>query len=97
MALNSFQTSGNSPGSPRCRVGVIGYGTVGSAIARRLTSPGIHNPLSHLQLTQTCDRRAREKRADVALVVEVVTASKHVIVEPGVIRGLFNHKLAEAV
>jgi homoserine dehydrogenase len=63
LALNSFQTSGNSPGSPSCRVGILGYGTVGSAIARRLTSPGDNDPLSHLQLTHICDRRAREKRA----------------------------------
>lgn len=57
--LNSFQTSGNSPGAPRCQVGILGFGTVGSAIARRLTSP--HSTPS-LQLTHICDRRAREKR-----------------------------------
>ncbi len=44
----------------RCRVGILGFGTVGSAIARRLTSPD-SPPL--LQLTHICDRRAREKRA----------------------------------
>ena len=66
MPLNSFQTSGNSPGEPRhasparCRVGILGFGTVGSAIARRLTSP---DSPSILQLTHICDRRAREKRA----------------------------------
>ena len=66
MPLNTFQTSGNSPGdarhlSPaRCRVGILGFGTVGSAIARRLTSP---DSPSILQLTHICDRRAREKRA----------------------------------
>jgi homoserine dehydrogenase len=66
VPLNSFQTSGNSPGDPRhsslarCRVGILGFGTVGSAIARRLTSPD-SPPI--LQLTHICDRRAREKRA----------------------------------
>jgi homoserine dehydrogenase len=66
VPLNSFQTSGNSPGrarpgSPaRCRVGILGFGTVGSAIARRLTGP---DSPSSLQLTHICDRRAREKRA----------------------------------
>jgi homoserine dehydrogenase len=65
VPLNSFQTSGNSPGdarsqTPRCRVGVLGFGTVGSALARRLTGPD--SPPS-LQLTHICDRRARDKRA----------------------------------
>ena len=63
MPLNSFQTSGSSPGhqaSGRCQVGILGFGTVGSAIARRLTGPD-SPPL--LQLTHICDRRAREKRA----------------------------------
>jgi len=58
--LNSFQTSGNSPGAARCRVGILGFGTVGSAIARRLTSP---HSIPALELTHICDRRAREKRA----------------------------------
>jgi homoserine dehydrogenase len=59
LALNSFQTSGNSPGA-RCRVGILGFGTVGSAIARRLTASDSH-PL--LELSHICDRRAREKQA----------------------------------
>jgi homoserine dehydrogenase len=66
VPLNSFQTSGNSPGDSRqphparCRVGILGFGTVGSAIARRLTAP---DSPSLLHLTHICDRRAREKRA----------------------------------
>jgi homoserine dehydrogenase len=60
VPLNSFQTSGNSPGEGRCRVAILGFGTVGSAVARRLTGPD-SPPL--LQLTHICDRRAREKRA----------------------------------
>jgi homoserine dehydrogenase len=58
--LNSFQTSGNSPGLQRCRVGILGFGTVGSALARRLTGP---DSIPLLELTHICDRRAREKRA----------------------------------
>jgi homoserine dehydrogenase len=60
VGLNSFQTSGNSPGAPRCRVGILGFGTVGSAIARRLTGP---DSIPTLELTHICDRRAREKQA----------------------------------
>jgi hypothetical protein len=58
--LNSFQTSGNSPGAARCRVGILGFGIVGSALARRLTGP---DSFPSLELTLICDRRAREKRA----------------------------------
>ncbi len=66
MGLNSFQTSGNSPGhgpgrrDTRCHVGLLGFGTVGSALARRLTGP---DRIPHLSLTHICDRRARDKRA----------------------------------
>lgn len=61
MGLNSFQTSGNSPGDrdSRCHVGILGFGTVGSAVARRLTGP---DPIPHLKLTDISDRRARDKR-----------------------------------
>jgi homoserine dehydrogenase len=57
VGLNSFQTSGNSPGD--CRVGIVGFGTVGSALARRLTGP---DPVPRLHLTHISDRRARDKR-----------------------------------
>jgi homoserine dehydrogenase len=57
VALNSFQTSGISPGS--CRIGLLGFGGVGSALARRLTGP---DPVPHLYLTHIADRRARDKR-----------------------------------
>ena len=59
MGLNSFQTSGSSP-TARCQVGILGFGTVGSALARRLTGPD--SPPT-LQLTHICDRRSRDKRA----------------------------------
>lgn len=60
MGLNSFQTSGNSPGDgQRCRVGILGFGTVGSAVARRLTAP---DAPPQLTLTHICDRRARDQR-----------------------------------
>ena len=61
MGLNSFQTSGNSPGdAQRCHVGILGIGTVGTAVARRLTGP---DSLPNLTLTHLCDRRARDKQA----------------------------------
>jgi homoserine dehydrogenase len=62
VALNSFQTSGNSPGDrdTRCRIGILGFGTVGSAVARRLTSLDL---TPSLKLTHIADRRARDKRA----------------------------------
>ena len=60
MGLNSFQTSGNSPGLPqRCRVGILGLGTVGTAVARRLSGP---DAIPHLELTHLCDRRAKDKQ-----------------------------------
>jgi homoserine dehydrogenase len=46
----------------RCRVALLGFGTVGSAVARRLTSPESGVP-SNIQLASIFDRRAREKRA----------------------------------
>lgn len=58
--LNSFQTSGNSPGAERCRVGILGFGTIGSALARRLTGP---QAVPSLALSHICDRRASDKRA----------------------------------
>jgi homoserine dehydrogenase len=58
MILNSFQTSGSSPTA--CRVGLLGFGTAGAAIARRLTGQHDRSPL---HLTHICDRRARDKQA----------------------------------
>src|SRR5438093_11706901 len=46
--------------SRRCRIALLGFGTVGSAVARRLTEPSATH---HLQLTHIFDRRAVEKRA----------------------------------
>lgn len=62
MGLNSFQTSGNSPGDreAHCHIGLLGFGPVGAAVARRLTGP---DPIPRLHLSHICDRRAREKRA----------------------------------
>jgi homoserine dehydrogenase len=62
VGLNSFQTSGNSPGDrdTRCHIAILGFGSVGSAVARRLTGP---ESTPQLRLTHICDRRARDKRA----------------------------------
>ena len=60
--MNSFQTSGNSPGDRdrRCHVAILGLGTVGSAVAERLTGS---DPVPALRLTHIYDRRARDKRS----------------------------------
>lgn len=62
VGLNSFQTSGNSPGDRdrRCHVAILGLGTVGSAVADRLTGA---DPVPALRLTHIFDRRARDKRS----------------------------------
>jgi homoserine dehydrogenase len=44
---------------PSCRIALLGFGTVGSALARRLVR-GSH--VHSLALTHICDRRAAEKR-----------------------------------
>jgi homoserine dehydrogenase len=57
VSIESSRASGNSPTD--CRVAVLGFGTVGSAVARRLAGldalPGV--TLSHI-----VDRRAHQKR-----------------------------------
>jgi homoserine dehydrogenase len=70
MSVDSFHTSGHSPGpdfdkpaavfptASRCRVGLPGFGTVGSAVARRLAFDRGRG----LDLTRIFDRRAHQKR-----------------------------------
>ena len=60
MGLNSFQTSGNSPGRTRCRIGLLGFGALGAAVAARLTDQAA---LPSLELAHIFDRRAHDKRA----------------------------------
>lgn len=63
MSVDSFHTSGTSPSfnrsSPPCRIALLGFGTVGSAVASRLA--GVH-PVDGLELTQILDRHAAAKR-----------------------------------
>jgi len=61
MTVDSFHTSGTSPAflPQRCRVAILGFGTVGSAIASRLAGP---DPVDGLELTHILDRRAPVKR-----------------------------------
>jgi len=47
--------------SARCRVAILGFGTVGAAVARRLTAAS--GAPSNIHLTHIFDRRASEKRA----------------------------------
>ena len=62
MSVDSFLTSGNSPGARRCRVAILGFGTVGSAVASRLGGPAPAGNVDGLELTQILDRRAFAKR-----------------------------------
>jgi homoserine dehydrogenase len=48
--------------SSRCRIALLGFGTVGSAVATRLTGAHIDPSLRGLHLTHIFDRRADEKR-----------------------------------
>jgi len=60
MSVDSFHTSGTSPAlATPCRVALLGFGTVGSAIAARLAGP---DPVPGLELTHILDRRAFAKR-----------------------------------
>jgi homoserine dehydrogenase len=71
----------------RFRVAVLGFGTVGSAVARRLTSPD--SIASSIQLTRIFDRRAAAKRASLpaggvawtSSIDEVLQGDADVIVE----------------
>jgi homoserine dehydrogenase len=47
----------------RCRFALLGFGTVGSAVARRFFHTDAAPAESHLELTHIFDRRARMKRA----------------------------------
>jgi homoserine dehydrogenase len=83
MSLESFHTSGTSPS--RCRVAILGFGTVGSAVARRLTIDATHG----LALTHIFDRRADLKRSSLSdasvawttRVDDVLASGADVIVE----------------
>jgi len=67
MSVDSFHTSGTSPAFARprqpCRIALLGFGTVGSAIAARLAGC---DPVDGLELTHILDRRAFLKRDAVA-------------------------------
>jgi homoserine dehydrogenase len=68
----------------RCRIALLGFGTVGSAVARRLTS-GPHD----FQLTHILDRLAQQKRDACASprvvwtdsIDEVLQSDAHIVVE----------------
>lgn len=70
-----------------CRVGILGFGTVGSAVARRLTG---RDAVRGITLTHVCDRRAIQKRASLpddpnvtwtTSVGDLLRSDVHVIVE----------------
>jgi homoserine dehydrogenase len=53
--------------SSRCRIALLGFGTVGSAVAARLTGAHADASLRALHLTHIFDRRADEKRQALAV------------------------------
>ena len=71
-----------------CRVALLGFGTVGSAVARRLTSPG-DTAASNIRLTRVLDRRADEKQRRMPLpgvawtteIADVLHSDADVVVE----------------
>lgn len=73
--------------SSPCRVALLGFGTVGSTVARRLIARDAASP--HIQLTHIFDRRADEKRASLpaggpiwtSSIDEVLQSDADVIVE----------------
>jgi homoserine dehydrogenase len=60
--------------SARCRVALLGFGTVGSAVARRLVAPE-SSVASHIQLTHIFDRRVAAKSASLPAAGVVWTSS----------------------
>ena len=57
MSLESFVHI--VPPTSSCRIAILGFGTVGAAVARRLAGP---DGVRGLELTHICDRRADSKR-----------------------------------
>ena len=84
MSVDSFLTSGSSPGARRCRVAILGFGTVGSAVASRLAP--VDND-DGLELTQILDRRPFAKRdalADISWTTsidDILSGDADVVVE----------------
>ena len=60
MSLDSFHVVPPASHSRPSRIALLGFGTVGAAVARRLTGP---EAVRGLQLTHIVDRRADHKRA----------------------------------
>jgi len=73
--------------SPCCRVALLGFGTVGSAVARRLSLDADRTPA--VRLTHVLDRRADEKRGRTPLagvvwtteIADVLQSDADVVVE----------------
>ena len=84
MSLDSSLHVVSTP--PTCKVGIVGLGTVGSAVARRLTG---RDAVRGVTLTHVCDRRAAEKRRHfndtgvtwTAAIEDLLRSDVHVIVE----------------
>lgn len=61
------------PPASTCRIAILGFGTVGSAVARRLTGPDAPRGLV---LTHICDRRAADKQVALPNQREIVWTSE---------------------
>jgi homoserine dehydrogenase len=95
--------------SSRCRIALLGLGTVGAAVARRLTAPDADAIPRGLQLTHICDRRAEQKRQAVPAagvawttrVDDILQSDADVIVEAiggvSAVSAFNRHSLLEAV
>jgi homoserine dehydrogenase len=68
---DSFRVSGSSPGRT-LRVAILGFGTVGSAVARRLSHP---DRAPGIALTHVFDRRAAQKRRSLPTAAPVLWTS----------------------
>jgi homoserine dehydrogenase len=96
MSVDSFLTVGSSPGPhcsrpaalvpprPHCRVAILGLGTVGTSLARRL----LGHPTPGLELTHILDRRIDDKRhalpgrcVSTTRVEDILTSDVDIVVE----------------
>ena len=87
VSLNSFHASGNSP--TLCRIAILGLGTVGSAVARRLTSVDpVRGLATHAHLRSprraTSATRSPDRATTIAwttCIDDVLTSDVDIVVE----------------
>ena len=57
---SQLDSTGTTPVQPICRVALLGFGTVGSSVAKIL----VERPNTHLRLTHVCNRNVARKKVD---------------------------------